>query len=259
MVPNRMWNDPLVSASDAEAGRAERSAGSDVATETLLGEPGWPPVVAVLVYMVLNIAVRIWLPHEGAFHSRWVLPVIEGVLVAVLITSDPSGLAERRRLRRASLVLVGLLVAGALWVTGLLVVDLIRGTGVSNSPSQLLAEGALVWLGNNLAFALLYWLIDGGGPIARSRQPTPVDFAFPQHLSPEVAQLGLEAGLSRLPAPRLHERDRVQPHRCDAAHPPRQVRDARAVDPGARAVRPRRRASRQRVQIAAGHATPLPQ
>lgn len=177
-----------MAASDAEAGRAERSAGSEVATETLLGEPGWPPVVAVLVFMVLNIAVRVWLPHDGAFHSRWVLPVIEAVLVAVLVTSDPSGLAERRRLRRVSLVLVGLLVAGALWVTGLLVIDLIRGTGVSNSPSELLAEGAVVWLGNNLAFALLYWLIDGGGPIARSRQPTPVDFAFTQHMSPELAQ-----------------------------------------------------------------------
>jgi hypothetical protein len=62
--------------------------------------------------------------------------------------------------------------------------------GVTNSPGQLLASGALVWLGNNLAFALLYWLIDSGGPIARSRQTTPIDFAFTQQMSPELAPPG---------------------------------------------------------------------
>ncbi len=59
--------------------------------------------------------------------------------------------------------------------------------GVTNSPSKLLASGALVWLGNNLAFAMLYWLMDSGGPIARSRDPSPIDFAFTQQLSPELA------------------------------------------------------------------------
>ena len=61
--------------------------------------------------------------------------------------------------------------------------------GVTNSPSRLLASGALVWLGNNIAFALLYWLVDGGGPVARTRV-VPVDFAFTQQLSPEVAPAG---------------------------------------------------------------------
>src|SRR4029450_13644235 len=51
--------------------------------------------------------------------------------------------------------------------TALLVVDLIKGSGVTNSPSELLASGGVVWLGNNLSFALLYWLIDSGGAVAR--------------------------------------------------------------------------------------------
>jgi len=80
--------------------------------------------------------------------------------------------------------------AAALWATVLLVYDLIKGRGVTNSPSELLATGGLVWLGNNLSFALLYWLIDGGGPLARSRDPSPVDFAFTQHMSPELAPPG---------------------------------------------------------------------
>jgi hypothetical protein len=81
-------------------------------------------------------------------------------------------------------------VLAASWATALLISDLIKGAGVSNSPSELLASGAEVWLGNILAFAMLYWLIDGGGPIARNHRQTPVDFAFTQHLSPELAPPG---------------------------------------------------------------------
>jgi len=184
-----LWDGPVVP-SDGDAARAERSAAGRVATDTLLGESRWPPVAVVLVFMGLNIALRVWLPSEGAFRAPWLLPTIEGILLVVLITSDPSGQAERLRLRRVALVLVGLLVAAALWATVLLVDDLIRGKGVTNSPSRLLASGAVVWLGNNLAFALLYWLIDGGGPAARFRRPTPVDFAFTQHMSPELAAPG---------------------------------------------------------------------
>jgi hypothetical protein len=121
---------------------------------------------------------------------EWLVPSIEAALLITLLTSDPSGPVERRRVRRIALLLVGLLVAAALWATALLVDDLIRGTKVSNSPSELLASGAVVWLGNNLAFALLYWLFDGGGPLARSRHRTPVDFAFTQQMSPEIAPAG---------------------------------------------------------------------
>jgi hypothetical protein len=36
----------------------------------------------------------------------------------------------------------------------------------------------------------LYWLVDGGGPVARSKRTVPIDFAFTQHLSPELATAG---------------------------------------------------------------------
>jgi len=158
--------------------------------EANLGESRWPPVIAVVVFLVVNVAVRIWLPHEATIHLPFLLPGIEAVLLVVLITGDPTGPVERLRLRRLSLVLVGLLVAAALWSTAVLVDDLIRGKGVSNHADQLLAAGAIVWLGNNLSFALLYWLVDGGGPLARTRHPAPVDFAFTQHMSPELAPPG---------------------------------------------------------------------
>ncbi|HEY9377859.1 MAG TPA: hypothetical protein VIQ02_12280, partial [Jiangellaceae bacterium] len=127
----------------------------------------------MLTFMTLDIGLRVWLPREGAIRAPWVLPTIEAVLLVVLLAGDLRGPGRRTKtLRRVSLTIVGLLLAAALWATVLLVYDLIKGSGVTDSPAQLLASGALVWLGNNLAFALLYWLIDSGGPTARIRQPS---------------------------------------------------------------------------------------
>jgi hypothetical protein len=129
--------------------------------------------------MALNVAVRIWLPNEAAVRLPWLVPSIECVLLVALLTGDPGRRAARRRWARpVALGLVVVLVCAALWATVVLVYDLVEGTGVTTSPTQLLASGALVWLGNNLAFAMLYWLMDSGGPIRRSRSPVPVDFAF---------------------------------------------------------------------------------
>ena len=172
---------------DREAGHGQPSAAGEVVEGAAFGESRWPPVAAVLIFMALNIAIRVWLPSGGAIRVPWLLPAIEGALLVVLTVHDPSGPADRQRMRRVALILVGILVLAALWATALLIADLIRGKGVANSPDQLLASGAIVWLGNNVAFGLLYWLMDGGGPIARSRQTIPVDFAFIQQTSPELA------------------------------------------------------------------------
>jgi hypothetical protein len=154
------------------------------------GESRWPPIAVVVVFLILDVAARIWLPHESVIRVPWLLPTIIVALLIVLVTADPTGPAERRRLRVVALTLVGLLVAAALWATLLLVHDLIKGTGVANNATELLVSGAIVWLGNTLAFAMLYWLMDGGGPLARTRLDVPVDFAFTQHINPEMAAPG---------------------------------------------------------------------
>ncbi len=159
-----------------------------------LGESRLPPAIALIVFMAINIALRVWLPRGGAIRLPWLVPAVEVVvlvLLVLLLTSDPDSVRRRARwLHKLSLTFVCLLVAGALWATILLVYDLVKGIGETNSPTKLLATGSVVWLGNNLSFALLYWLIDGGGPLARMRGRVPVDFAFPQQLSPELAPPG---------------------------------------------------------------------
>lgn len=178
-------------ASQGDAAPVRPSAGGEMAVEPSLGESRWPPAIALVLFMAINIALRVWLPSEGAIRLPWVLPTIEGVLLIALVAFDPAALPERARWRhRIAIVLVGILVLAALWATGFLVYDLIKGKGVTNSPDRLLASGGVVWLGNNLSFALLYWLVDGGGPIVRSRRQVPVDFAFTQQMSPELASPG---------------------------------------------------------------------
>ena len=141
---------------------------SDGAEASPIGESRWPPALALLAFLTLNIALRVWLPSGATIRAPWLLPVIEVALILLLVVGHPGGLVvQRGRLRRLALVVVWILVAAALWSTAVLVYDLIKATGVTQSPTKLLASGGLVWLGNNLAFALLYWLMDSGGPIAR--------------------------------------------------------------------------------------------
>jgi hypothetical protein len=182
-----MCDDLALAQTEAATGSPQ----ADASLEVSFGESRWPPALALIVFIGLNIGVRLWLPNERAVRVPWLVPALEAALLVALVAGHPSGLARRRRwLRPLAIALVVVLVLGALWATVLLVYDLIKGIGVTNNPTELLASGALIWLGNNLSFALLYWLMDSGGPIERSRNPTPLDFAFTQQMSPELAPPG---------------------------------------------------------------------
>jgi hypothetical protein len=177
MRPDLARVDHLTAASTAPSGRGP--------TEEVVGEARWPMAAAVFAAMVLTIL----LPEGKRLGPHWVLPLIEGVLLIVLIAGDPGKINRRsRELRAVSIVLVAVLVFSALWATGQLTDDLIHGGGVTDSASDLLEVGAIVWVSNNIAFALLYWELDGGGAAARAHHlPTHADFAFPQQLSPQIA------------------------------------------------------------------------
>jgi hypothetical protein len=155
--------------------------GADVVS----GEARWPMAGAVVAAMVLTVL----LPDAVRAGPNWLLPLIEGVLLVAIIAGDPGKIDHRSRLLRSlSIVLVSVLVFGALWSTAQLIDDLIHGGAETNSATDLLEAGSLVWLSNNIAFALLYWELDGGGAPARAHHP-PIyaDLAFPQQLNPGIA------------------------------------------------------------------------
>jgi hypothetical protein len=151
-------------------------------------EPRWPVALAVFAFIVLTIVLRLVVPRRESIGPHWVIPAVETALLVVLLAAHPTGAAERARLRRVSITLIVLLVFSALASTTILIVELIMGSGVTQSADSLLASGVLVYLGNALAFGLLYWQLDSGGPLARyRRQRARPDFAFTQQLSPELA------------------------------------------------------------------------
>ena len=156
--------------------------------ERAAAEARWPMVGAIVAAMVLTVL----LPDDIRLGPQWVLPSIEALLLVAVIAADPRSVTRRaRELRVLSIGLVSVLVIGALWSTVLLIDDLIHGGSETNSASDLLEAGTVVWVSNNIAFALLYWELDGGGAAERALgAPTYPDLAFPQQLNPKIGPPG---------------------------------------------------------------------
>ena len=143
------------------------------------GEARVPPAVAVLVAVALYAV----LPEPLLVGPRFLIPALELVLLVALIATNPLRMTRQtRRSRAASLVLTVLVVTSNLVTLGLLVVDLV---GAQDTPGASLLIAALqVWATNVIAFGLIYWELDRGGPVARtqkSREELPLaDFRFTQ-------------------------------------------------------------------------------
>ncbi len=144
--------------------------------------------VAVLVLMAFALVS----PARLSIVPGWLLASVEGLLLVALIIGDPGRIDRTGPWQhRTSIALVAVLLASTLGSTALLIYDLVTGAAVTNQADQLLLAGAKVWLGNNIAFAFLYWEFDGGGPAVRAHGlPRYPDLAFPQQLSPELAPPG---------------------------------------------------------------------
>ena len=156
--------------------------------DLVVGESRWPMAIAVLVLM----AAAVIAPPRLTVAPGWLLASVEGVLLVALILGDP-GRIDRTGpwQRRTSIALVVVILVSTLGSTALLVYDLVTGSPLTSQPDQLLLAGAKVWLGNNVAFAFLYWEFDGGGPAVRAHGlPRYPDLAFPQQLNPELAPPG---------------------------------------------------------------------
>jgi hypothetical protein len=140
---------------------------------------------AIVVAAVLTVLF----PKEVRAGPPWLLPGVEGLLLIALTLGHPARTSGRSpRLRAASIFLVAVLVFDALWSTGWLIDKLINGGRLTESAGDLLDAAVLVWLSNNLAFALVYWEFDGGGPSARLLAPRAhPDLLFPQLAIPHVA------------------------------------------------------------------------
>ena len=167
---------------------APRSPASGVEAAGVQAEKRWPMAFTLVVAMV----VPLLLPPRFSLGQSWAVPAVEALLLAAIVAIDGGRIDRRSAAGRAlSLGLVAVLIADAAGVTGRLVVDLVEGGPETNSAVDLLKTGFLVWFYTIIAFAFLYWVLDGGGPESRFLAPPQFpDLAFPEQLNPGVSPPG---------------------------------------------------------------------
>jgi uncharacterized membrane protein len=150
------------------------------------GDPYWPAQLSVAAAIALNFA----LSERVTIGPTWMLPSVEGVLLAALVVVAPArATAHSRGRRRFALAVVGFVSLANVVSLALLVHFLIRG-GTANGE-RLILSGAALWATNVLLFAVWYWELDRGGPVSRFLDPTALaDLQFPQMENPGLAPPG---------------------------------------------------------------------
>jgi hypothetical protein len=136
-------------------------------------EPRWPAFVAMLAAASVYLA----LPEPLSLGPSWLLLAIIFVLLIPITATYRRGLHNVTR----SLTFIANCAITVALIASL--IFLIQGLPQHReSPKALLRSAASLWVTNILVFALWYWKLDAGGPIARDRRRGRLDssFLFPQ-------------------------------------------------------------------------------
>jgi uncharacterized membrane protein len=148
-------------------------------------ESRWPPVVAVLIAIGLQVVLPTTLIH--GLGPRWLVPALEGVLLVALLIANPHRLDRAEsNLRLLSIAMIAVITVANVVALG----ELIRALLDSKVPGgrALVFASVPIWITNVIAFGLWYWELDRGGVTARMltnhRQP---DLLFPQMSVPEAS------------------------------------------------------------------------
>jgi hypothetical protein len=167
------------------------SQAGDAAEAFARSDPYWPPQLAVLA----TIALDLDLPNKLTLHPSWILPTLEGVLLAGLVATTPrGGKPPHPYRRRVAIAMIGLVSAANLLSLVLLTHYLLHTSNASDGR-QLILAGVEIWVTNILLFAVWYWELDRGGPQARQHPECPApDFLFPQMTEERLGRWAWRAG-----------------------------------------------------------------
>jgi hypothetical protein len=140
------------------------------------GEPHWPPQLVIAA----AIALQLLLPDRLSAGPRWLLPVLEALVLLSLIVASPQRVTGIHPLRRRLALGVTILASAGNAISLALLTHYLLHHNISNGY-QLIGAGSLIWLTNVLIFSLWYWEIDRGGPGTRAAgQDRLPDLLFPQ-------------------------------------------------------------------------------
>jgi hypothetical protein len=134
------------------------------------------------------------LPHALIMGPRWLVPGVEGTLLAGLSITTPTRHRGQSARRRALVLgLLALVSATTLVSLGLLARSLLAGSHAAGRP--LIFAGGVLWATNVLVFGIWFWELDRGGPQRRGHPDAdPPDFAFPQMTKADLAPPGWAPG-----------------------------------------------------------------
>ncbi|GHF24917.1 DUF1345 domain-containing protein [Pseudolysinimonas yzui] len=141
-------------------------------------EHRWPAAAAIIV----ALGVYLFLPAPTAFLPSWMVPAVGLVAFIPLVVLNPRRLGRETTWSRGLGVgiAVGLALINQVYIVQILD-QLLNGRGVGVTVVYVAAG---VWATNVIAFAVVFWELDRGGPYARRfegvRDHAPMDFRFPQ-------------------------------------------------------------------------------
>jgi uncharacterized membrane protein len=126
-------------------------------------EARWPAFASLLVMLLLYALA----PAE--FVPRLVLIGIAVLMFIPLLVLNPHRLTRETSWSRwLSISFALVLVVGNLVDMGSLIVDLVNG---STLGYRILLTALQVWAASIVAYAIVYWELDRGGPVSRGTQP----------------------------------------------------------------------------------------
>lgn len=148
-------------------------------------EPRWPLVLATLAVL----CVLTFLPARIRLFPSWFPYAVGMALLLPMAVVWLSGVQARwLRVERTTTLVFSVLAEAVTLTTVLYLVIKMLDRPEDFSGRQLLTSSIGAWITNVLAFSLVYWRIDRGGPEARAndagRKP---DWLFPQTGVPEEA------------------------------------------------------------------------
>jgi uncharacterized membrane protein len=147
-------------------------------SRNVAAEHRWPPLIATVVALGLYAALPSIIP---AFERYAVVGICLLMLVA-LVVYNPHRLARESKWSRRAEIALAFLILIANQVG--FVETVIRLLNKNGNGADLLLASLQVWVTNVIAFALVYWVLDRGGPVSRvtvPRHELPLaDFRFPQ-------------------------------------------------------------------------------
>lgn len=133
-----------------------------------------------MVAVAVAVVVYVLLPPTFLGVPRFILPIVATLLLIPLIVLNPRHFTRETAWSRWLSIALGgvLMIANQIEVVGV-VQELLSSS--ARGP-QVLLTALQVWATDIIAFGLVYWEVDGRGPVSRRlpNDPEARDFRFPQ-------------------------------------------------------------------------------